>query len=76
MKLTGCATSRKGGTGEMRGSIVSGMSQRMTIGVRSSKKLELLISNPRVSLVPPVLLDYPARYSPLVLDVPVIEVLL
>lgn len=41
----------------MGGSIVSGMSQRVTIGVRSFKNLELRTSNlepPSVALFPPV----------------------
>ena len=39
-------TSGKGGTGEMGRSIVSGMSQRVTFGVRRSENLELRTSNP------------------------------
>jgi len=60
-----CATSGKGGTGEMGGSIVSGRSQRVTFAVRRSEILELRTSNPRVSLVPPVplvSLGYPAGW--------------
>ena len=40
-----CTTSGKGGTGEMGRRIVSGMSQRVTLGVRSSQNLELRTSN-------------------------------
>jgi stress-induced morphogen len=43
----------------MGGSIVSGMSQRVTIGVRSSENLELSLVSP----VPPVSLGFPASFG-------------
>ena len=43
------ATSGKGGTGEMGGSIMSGKSQLVIFGVRSSETLELLTPTPPLS---------------------------
>jgi len=53
-----CATSGKGGTGEMGVSFVSCMSRSMTFWVRSSEHLELRTSNRRPSRFsrPPILL--------------------
>ena len=53
----------------MGGSIVSGMSQRVTIGVRSSEHLERRTSNtPPGSPIPPVSRGNPAGYCPIAPD--------
>ena len=75
VKRERCTPSGKGGTGEMGRSIVLGMSQRVTFGVRCSGNLELRTSNP-----PPSRSSRPSRspilreYSPVLPHVRTIEV--